>query len=66
MEILDKFQEMTTRMIKTLKHLSYEESLFGTVQGFGRSYQRIKEWREDEPRTATCCLVTEKGTMDTK
>lgn len=32
MEILDRFQEMTMKMIKTLKYLSYEESLSETVQ----------------------------------
>lgn len=32
MEILDRFQEMTTKMIKTVKYLSYEESLSGIAQ----------------------------------
>lgn len=31
-ELLDWFQEMNTKMVKTLKHLSYEESLSRTVQ----------------------------------
>lgn len=31
-EILDRFQEMTMKMIKRQKHLSYEESLSGTAQ----------------------------------